>query len=87
MRHVERSPADDVAQTGDDKDCTGAWDTAEEVGGGGSTGTKPAVQLVSQTGEKQKVVTDSHLTRGRVNPASWRCPWHPGRQCLSPLSR
>ena len=34
MRHVERSPADDVAQTGDDKDCTGAWDTAEEVGGG-----------------------------------------------------
>ena len=52
MRHVERLQADDVAQTGDDKDCTGVWDTAEEArararGGGGGTGTKLTVQLVS----------------------------------------
>ena len=33
MQHVERSRTDGLAQTGDDKDRTGTWDTAEEEGG------------------------------------------------------
>lgn len=76
MRHVERLQADDVAQTGDDKDCTGVWDTAEEArarargGGGGYWNETDGTAGVRWIGEKQKEVTDSHLARGRVNRAS-----------------
>ena len=74
MRHVERSQADDVAQTGDDKNCTGAWDTAEEAaeeagGGEGGTGMKPTVQLVSQIVEKQKVRPRKHHISSRIEYA------------------